>query len=87
MSFFDAVRAGIAAFKEGDQPSEYSVGGRPVRCPLCTHTKFLPGRALLNSKVRSVFNVDWLDPTASLLVCGECGRIEWFAQEPDRTGP
>jgi len=34
--------------------------------------------------MRSAFNVDWADPTATILICGECGRVEWFAQEPDR---
>ena len=40
-------------------------------------------RALLNTRTRSVFNVDWADPSASILICAECGRIEWFAHEPD----
>ena len=33
--FFEALKAGARAFKEGTQPSEYSVAGRPVRCPHC----------------------------------------------------
>ena len=30
----------------------------------------------------SAFNLDWADPSATILVCAECGRIEWFAHEP-----
>jgi uncharacterized protein len=85
--FFDAVKAGVAGFKEGTEPSEYSVAGRPVRCPHCEHTKFGSGRALLNTAGRTFFNLDWTDPSATILVCSECGRIEWFAQEPDRVNP
>ena len=84
--FFDAVKAGVAGFKEGTQPCEYSVAGRTVRCPHCTHTKFAPGSALLNTAGRTFFNLDWTDPSATILICSECGRIEWFAQEPDRVG-
>jgi len=41
--------------------------------------------ALLNSSGSTFFQLDWTDPAATILVCAECGRIEWFAQEPDRT--
>ena len=83
--FFEALKAGVRAFKEGTEPSEYSVAGRPVRCSHCGERKFAPGSALLNSRSRTVFKVDWADPSASILICAECGRIEWFAHEPDAT--
>lgn len=81
-SFIDAVKAGVKGFKEGNEPVEYSVAGRPVRCPHCGERKFAPGSALLNTRALSLFNLDWADQSASFLVCAECGRIEWFAQEP-----
>ena len=81
--FIEAVRAGIRGFKEGAGPREYSVAGRPIRCPHCGEREFLLGTAMLNTRLRSAFNVDWADPTATILVCAECSRIEWFAQEPD----
>ena len=84
--FFDALKAGVAGFKEGAEPSEYSIAGRPVRCPHCGNTTFAPGRALLNTAGLTLFNLDWADPAATILVCSECGRIEWFAQQPDRLG-
>jgi len=83
--FFNAVKAGIEGFKEGTEPSEYSVAGRPIRCPHCGEKKFAPGSALLNSRGRTAFNLDWLDPSATILVCVECGRIEWYASEPEAT--
>jgi hypothetical protein len=81
--FVEAVKAGVRGFKKANAPRRYSVAGRPVRCPHCGETTFLPGRALLNSRARSVLNVDWADPLAATLVCAECGRIEWFASEPE----
>ena len=81
--FFEALKAGVRAFKEGTAPGEYTVAGRPVRCPHCGEQKFAPGSALLNCRSRTAFNVDWSDPSASILICAECGRIEWFASEPD----
>jgi DNA-directed RNA polymerase subunit RPC12/RpoP len=82
--FLSAVKAGVAGMMEGTQPQEYAVGPKRVRCPHCGHDKFTPGRALLNTAGRTFFNLDWTDPSAAILVCAECGRIEWFAQQPDR---
>jgi predicted nucleic-acid-binding Zn-ribbon protein len=79
--FIDALKAGAKSYNE---PRLYVVAGRPVRCPHCGEAEFVPGgRALLNTRVRSVFNVDWADPSAFVLTCAECGRIEWYAHEPE----
>ncbi len=88
--FFKALKAGMAGFTEGlreaDQPRGYVVADRPVKCPHCGETKFLNNRALLNSRGGTFLNVDWADPSATILICAQCGRIEWFAQAPDATG-
>ena len=76
--FIEAVKAGVKAFNEEAEPKEYSIAGRPVRCPHCDETKFAPGMALLSSRFHTAF-----DPSATILVCAECGRIEWFARESD----
>ena len=80
--FFDAVKAGVKGFKEANAPRAFSVADKPVRCPHCGESKFALGSALLNSRGRTAFGLDWVDPSASLLICAECGRIEWYAQEP-----
>ena len=46
-----------------------------------------PAHWLPNSRARSAFNVDWADPLAATLVCAGCGRIEWFAAEPETIDP
>jgi len=82
--FLEALRAGISAFGQAEEPSEYTVAGRTVRCPHCEHTRFAFGHAQLNTRIRTAFKVDWADPSAAFLMCAECGRIEWFAQDPER---
>ena len=32
--FFEAVKAGVAGFKSANDPAEFSVAGRPVRCQI-----------------------------------------------------
>jgi hypothetical protein len=48
--FFDALKAGVKGFKEANDPTEYSVGGRPVRCPHCGERKFAPTSGLYSRK-------------------------------------
>jgi predicted nucleic-acid-binding Zn-ribbon protein len=83
--FLDALKAGVDSVKDEANPHGYSIAGRPVRCPHCGNQEFFDRQAMLNSRIRTVFNIDWFDPTATILVCSECGRIEWFAQDPDRS--
>jgi DNA-directed RNA polymerase subunit RPC12/RpoP len=83
--YWNAFKAGLKGFKETSEPGEYQLAGRPVRCPHCGHQRFVSGHALLNTAGRTFFNMDYLDPSATTLVCAECGRIEWFAEEPERT--
>ena len=80
--FFDALKAGVKGFKEATEPTAYSVAGRPVRCPHCGGSEFTPSSAMLNSRGRTAFGADWVDPSASILICAECGRIEWYVQKP-----
>lgn len=82
--YWNALKAGIAGFNEGTQPGEYRVAGRTIACPHCQHQRFVSGRALLNTAGMTFLKLDWANASATTLVCAECGRIEWFAQEPDR---
>ena len=83
--FFDALSAGIRGFREGMGPTEYSIGGRPVKCPHCGETRFVAGHALLNTRGASLLNIDWANASATTLVCAECGRIEWYMKDPTET--
>ena len=82
-NFFDALKAGIKGFQDGLAPKEYVVAGRTVRCPHCGKTKFAEGSALLTTAGRTFFGLDWTNPSATTLICAECGRIEWFANAPE----
>jgi len=82
--FIRAFKAGVAAFREGTKPGEYVIGGTSLRCPHCGSSAFSQGRAMLNSAGSTLLNLDWLDPSATILVCSGCSRIEWFAREPER---
>jgi hypothetical protein len=79
--FTDFLKAG-AKNASGPLVGSFSVAGKRVQCPHCGESSFAMDRALLNTRGRTAFGLDWLDPSAYILVCAECGRIEWYAEEP-----
>jgi ribosomal protein S27AE len=83
--FFKALRAGLKGGWEAateSQPTRYSIEGRPVRCPHCGGGDFAVGKAQLNTAGMEFLNLAWANPSATTMLCGECGSIQWFAQEP-----
>lgn len=83
-TFFDRVKKGVEAAREALGPGGYTLKGKRIVCPHCSHDTFHPGSALLNSRTRTLFDVDWADRGATTLACANCGRIEWFIKGPDR---
>ncbi|MFZ5496113.1 MAG: DNA-binding protein [Verrucomicrobiota bacterium] len=64
----------------------YIAAGKPVQCPHCGHALFDTRKILLNTRGATFFNFDWLNRGATVLTCGKCGRLEWFAIEPQEAG-
>lgn len=61
----------------------YRIRGMDISCPYCSHNVFDQGRALLNTPGMTFFGLDWANRAATILVCRECGHIEWFLKEPE----
>ena len=64
------------------EPCEYRIGGEPVQCDHCKHTKFVRGSAMLNTAGMTFFGLDWANRTATTLMCDHCGLIHWFGRPP-----
>jgi hypothetical protein len=74
------------AFKRAEESSgrmRYSLAGKPIRCPHCGSGRFNIGEAQLNTALATLFNLDWTNDSASLLMCVECGQIQWFGSIPE----
>jgi len=60
----------------------YQIAGKQIQCSHCGQTDFESRRILLNTRGATFFNFDWMNRAATALTCRKCGRIEWFAAEP-----
>ncbi|KUO63116.1 MAG: hypothetical protein APF84_11355 [Gracilibacter sp. BRH_c7a] len=51
-----------------------------VNCTHCGYDRFEQGKALLNTRGMSFFDLDWLNADATTLICIRCGYIQWFGK-------
>lgn len=70
---------------EGVAPEEVSAAGRPVEvagvgleCHHCGYGRFVQRKAQLNTAFLSFLELEWLNPTGQVFVCGRCGFLHWF---------
>jgi predicted nucleic-acid-binding Zn-ribbon protein len=52
-----------------------------ILCNHCKYDRFHKGSALLNTRGLTFFDLDWLNESATTLVCHRCGFIHWFGRE------
>jgi len=61
----------------------YEVGGQRVTCSHCGSRNFAAQDILLNTWLLSLLRIDWLDSSATVLSCDNCGLLTWFAQDEE----
>ncbi len=82
-----SIRKVTDAFKQAAKafgPGKYETGGKGIICPHCGNDTFAEGHAQLNTALMTFFKLDWLDETATVLVCTNCSQIQWFGKMPAR---
>lgn len=82
--FFERVGKSIKAAVKSFGPGQYMASGLEVICPHCTHKEFEEGSAQLNTAGLTFLGLDWLNKSAKILVCTNCGYILWFGKPPEK---
>ena len=81
----DGLKGSILGFANAMGPAGYQAAGEQVRCTHCQGTLFQAREILLNTAGASLLNLDWLNKSGTALVCENCGLIQWFGKQPDRS--
>lgn len=66
-----------------DEPTTVDVLGWSLNCYVCTYDLFRQRSAQLNTGLSTLFEFDWLDPSATCCVCARCGHIHWFLPQQE----
>jgi hypothetical protein len=83
-SVHNAALEALTAMRKAFGAGRFVVAERQVSCSHCGGELFQERQALLNTRLRTLFKLDWLDRAATALVCERCGLIQWFFTPPER---
>ena len=61
-----------------DEPEPIEVNGRSLRCVVCENGTFYKRSAQLHGPVATLFNIEWMSPTCTCVICSACGYVHWF---------
>ncbi|MEM1173813.1 MAG: hypothetical protein AAGA33_00805 [Pseudomonadota bacterium] len=64
--------------KTTPEPIPLVVQGRRLTCVVCHHDHFLHRRVSLESPLRALLKLDWLNNTSHVAVCERCGYVHTF---------
>jgi predicted nucleic-acid-binding Zn-ribbon protein len=64
------------------EDGEFKVAEKHLSCSHCGGSAFKAQDILLNTWLLSLLRIDWLDSSATVLTCENCGKLTWFAQNP-----
>ena len=67
------------------EAARFEAGGREVFCPHCGRDVFESKEILLNTRGLTILNLDWLNRSATALVCTKCGLVQLFAAPLQQT--
>jgi predicted nucleic-acid-binding Zn-ribbon protein len=72
MGLLEAFNRGLS----GDD--SYEIAGIQVECAHCGGNAFDERSAQLNTAGATFVGLDWANKNATVLVCQNCGHLEWF---------
>ena len=84
MGIWEGLKRASKATAEEPAPPKYFAGGKQILCDHCGSDQFGEGRAQLNTAGMTLLGMDWANQSATTLTCNVCGRIHWFATNPER---
>jgi hypothetical protein len=84
MSLFSRLGRATRSAAKAFDGARYRIAGKNVRCLFCAQERFKRGEGQLNTAGASLLNLDWLNPSADVLVCTACSHIMWFAERTER---
>lgn len=86
MNIVAGLKAAAKSIVAAPKAQSFRVVGKQVECPHCENILFHKRKASLNTASSSLTNTEWTDHQASVLVCANCSRLEWFYDDlvPDK---
>jgi predicted nucleic-acid-binding Zn-ribbon protein len=81
MNVTAGLKAAAKSLVFGPRAESFRAAGKQIECPHCENILFHRRKVSLNTAFSSLVSLEWADREASVLVCANCSRIEWFYDE------
>lgn len=52
--------------------------GNAMQCEICHHDRFYQREGKIQTTGMTFFGMDWLNASATCVVCEKCGYVHWF---------
>jgi hypothetical protein len=65
-----------------DNTKKVVIKGVVLSCHHCGSGSFTHRRSQLNTAAMTFFDLDWLNASADIYVCTDCGYLHWFLGAP-----
>jgi predicted nucleic-acid-binding Zn-ribbon protein len=62
-------------------PQKFIISGLPLQCNHCKNDKFHHQIIMLNTRVMTFLDLDWLNSDAEVFACSRCGHLMWFSTD------
>ena len=85
MGWFKEIFGGNKGVLGHHEATTVEIYGRPLRCIICGHRYFWHHDVMLNTRMATVFDLDWMNQSASCAVCDHCGYMHWFIPPAEDT--
>lgn len=69
---------GLFSKEASDDAQRYELNNKVLKCHHCENDTFFTRTEQLHTPRSTLFNMEWMDKTASCFICSECGYIHWF---------
>lgn len=81
MKLSRALKIVAKNLKSGPTASSYRAGDKLVECRQCENILFHKRKASLSTALSALTGTEWSDTEATVLVCANCSRLEWFLDD------
>ncbi len=61
-----------------DEAGPLAILGNPMRCEICHHDQFYQREGKIQTTGMTFLDLDWLNQSATCVVCAQCGYVHWF---------
>jgi len=71
----------MGLFSKKGEPEKVFIKGNTLICNVCQHDKFSYRESQFNTRLASLFDLDFANKRGHCYVCENCSKVQWFLEK------